>query len=181
MGNTYSIYYTYKCLGGAKIQSSVATHTACVGTPRQGKTSKVEYIINGVHYVDVDLQEVIEAATANIANSDEPQSFTIEEVKNEEAMEQSIAIEETPGDFDLIPNPASQSVSISYNLPNENSSILYYQVYTLQVKIIQEGNIQNPSTTGIIEMDLNSFDNGIYLVNLKSDNHNISKKLVVNK
>ena len=87
----------------------------------------------------------------------------------------------TPGDFDLIPNPASQSVSISYNLPNENSNILFYQVFNLQGKMVKEGNLQNPSNTGIIEMDLNSFDNGIYLVNLKSANHNISKKLVVNK
>jgi hypothetical protein len=81
----------------------------------------------------------------------------------------------------LVPNPATNSVSINYNIESQNNSTLKYQIFNIQGKVIFENELVNPTLTGNISVDLSSLSNGIYLVALQSNNYFETKKLIVNK
>jgi hypothetical protein len=181
MGATYHVYYSYKCIGGAVMTSSTTQHTACVGIPRTDNKNH-EYIVNGVHYVNVDIEEVIYAATSTMEINDENiHNFEIEEVITTDDNNNDANEITTQSNFELVPNPAAQNVTINYNLSASETSTLKYQLMDIQGKLVFETIVQNPTNAGSIQVDLSNLNEGIYLVNLQSNGFNSTKKLMITK
>jgi hypothetical protein len=82
-------------------------------------------------------------------------------------------------DLNVYPNPTKGFAEISF-FANESqkavvsiSNIIGQEVYT-SVNSVNTGN-------NVIKIDLSKYENGIYIVKLKTKNNSLSKKLILNK
>ncbi|MFM2226515.1 MAG: hypothetical protein RJA07_2717, partial [Bacteroidota bacterium] len=181
MGQLYNVFYSYKCIGGAIMYSAVSNYTTCVGTPRIGtSTEHHEYIINNVHYVDVDIEDVLAAATYNIDVSDGLiHEFTLNEVTNDNTNDNMDIT--SAGNFEILPNPATNNVIINYNFDNANTRSIKYQIVDIQGKLVAQSIINEAPSVGSINIDLAQFEQGVYIVSMQTNGFSLTKKLVVIK
>lgn len=80
--------------------------------------------------------------------------------------------------FKLIPNPATESVTVYYSLPT-NAGNTYLSLYNIAGKQLQT--IMLKATGYRIDLSLNSLSNGLYMVCVNGNNINTHQKLVINK
>ena len=82
--------------------------------------------------------------------------------------------------FSLIPNPATENTSISFNLLKEaNVSLVVYDMLGKEIKSLHNGILQGGLQT--FNVSTESLNSGIYLVKLKVDHQELNTKLVINK
>ncbi len=78
----------------------------------------------------------------------------------------------------LFPNPTSGVVHLQIDNPEKIDYQISIQNYLGQTVL---HNTSSTSVNGHYEFDLSNLENGVYFVNLQSGNHNLTKKIVLNK
>jgi hypothetical protein len=170
--------YTFKCVGGAIMNSYSTNYTTCAG-PARTSTEHHEYVINGVHFVDMDDESIMNAIAANVSEDDQAHEFHLVDIANQDAT--STEATTTTGTMELMPNPTTGAVAVNYSLPNSNVESAIIRVMDVQGKVIRENKLSNPAQYGTVNFDLNEVESGVYLVNIQAEGYTETKKLVVNK
>ncbi|MEN9522428.1 MAG: hypothetical protein RL065_805, partial [Bacteroidota bacterium] len=172
LNKTYGFYYTYKCVGGALVSSMITNYSTCNTAPRLN-TEHHEYLINGVHYIDCDMEDLMAAAAPENLKADEWNEIVFEEIKSEN--DYSTPFNQNTK-FALVPNPADNSVSIEItDITNETT----ISMYDVAGKIVFEKIIDAQNESSTIIVNTNNYANGTYIVNVKSATQNSSQKLMV--
>jgi hypothetical protein len=95
-------------------------------------------------------------------------------------MENTVA-SNTVGQFSLVPNPTSNTVLVSFALPEEGLSKATIKIMDIQGKVVNEIILNNPNQFGSANFDLSDVESGVYLVNVVTEGYSETKKLVVSK
>jgi hypothetical protein len=177
LSQNYSFYYTFKCVGGALMTSYTTPYATCSGPARLN--THTEYVIGGVHYVDATEEELMNALTANVEDDGQVHEFNLVNIANQEETNQVQVT--SVGNFELIPNPTSNTVSVNYSLPAANLESVMVKVMDVQGKVVREEKIQTPNQYGNVKFDLSDVEAGVYLVNIQTEGYTETKKLVVSK
>ena len=91
-----------------------------------------------------------------------------------------VGIEEVLDDGSVIgvyPNPSSDIFNLNINLTNTKKKVII-NVYDVVGKIVYSEILKNPTTQINKSINLNSFSNGMYLLNIQLDDAVLSKKLI---
>jgi hypothetical protein len=83
-------------------------------------------------------------------------------------------ISSTTSAFTVYPNPSNTILFVEYNLINGAIPIQITDVAGQEIKNVQMNSSQ-------IQVDISSFNNGIYFVNAKTANGTLTKKIVVQR
>jgi hypothetical protein len=83
-------------------------------------------------------------------------------------------------DFNLIPNPANNKTTLSYNL--DISSIVEIEITSIYGQQISKNKTETLQNTGIhiVELDLNKLSKGVYFVTVRTGNSKRTKQLMIN-
>jgi hypothetical protein len=169
--------YTFKCVGGA-LMNSYPTIYNCSGSPRNTNEHH-EYVINDVHYVDMDDESIMNALAASIKDDGEMHEFHLVDIANQDATSTEATTE--TGTMELMPNPTTGAIAVNYSLPSSNVELAIIRVMDVQGKVIRENKLSNPTQYGTVNFDLNEVEAGVYLVNIQAEGYTETKKLVVSK
>jgi len=83
------------------------------------------------------------------------------------------------GNLSVWPNPAGETINVK--LSNISSSAdVYVNLYDIQGRTIQNVTYKTSSNTFIKTINLNSVENGIYLLEIKQGNKKATKKVIIN-
>ncbi|HIP36192.1 MAG TPA: T9SS type A sorting domain-containing protein [Crocinitomix sp.] len=74
--------------------------------------------------------------------------------------------------FELFPNPVKNNFNIRFSKPTENVIV---KIYSINGKLLKTINVQQKS---LISIDLESFENGTYIVELNTKSFKIHKKII---
>ena len=72
--------------------------------------------------------------------------------------------------FTVFPNPTTEKLTI-----NANQNITGYTIYDLLGKVVASQNLVNSAT---VLVDMNSFDTGVYLIDVEIDGQTYSKRVI---
>ncbi len=78
--------------------------------------------------------------------------------------------------FNIFPNPSNRFINIDLSQVPAESKI---QIYSIIGKKLYEENVEQSS--GAKAIDMNSFENGVYLINIQYKNQNKAFKVLLNK
>jgi len=79
--------------------------------------------------------------------------------------------------FSIFPNPAENSFNIALNSPmNANANL---SIFDISGKLIETKLLNTVKGEQVINVDINGFQKGIYIVQLKSNNNTVTKKLTI--
>jgi hypothetical protein len=174
INTNFNFYYSFKCVGGAIVNSVPTTYTSCNGAYREASHS--EYVINGVHYVDATDEELIDALAMQVADDGQQHEFNLVNVINKETINQEEIT--TNSSVNLSPNPAQSVVNIQYNLSANEIDKITINVMDINGSVVK--NIEFPASTfnGNYALDIAEFKQGIYIVSFKAGNYTSTQKLV---
>jgi hypothetical protein len=110
---------------------------------------------------------LIETATGRIWNSNMTEVKTYSSV---EAINPEIAVQ-------LFPNPASDIVTLSFNLTE--TADVNIQVYTMDGKIVSEKSLNRINGEQFIPLDVHSLVSGNYLISVSANGKSFIKTLTV--
>jgi PKD repeat protein len=172
MNKTYGFYYTYRCTGGALTTSAITNYTTCNTSPRL-TSEHHEYLINGVHYIDCEMEDLMAAATPENLKSDEWNEIVFEEIKSDVG---SLLNGNESSQFLIQPNPADYAVNIIIEKLEEKATL---SIFNVDGKLMLEKSIDANTEPSTIEIKTNELPNGTYIVNVKSNSINANQKLVI--
>ncbi len=84
------------------------------------------------------------------------------------------------GTIVCFPNPSSGEVEIKYELKQLPTSKIRMNITDITGKIVSSTLINNPTQNGKINLQVNQYCNGFYLINMEYDGFQLSTKLIVN-
>lgn len=88
--------------------------------------------------------------------------------------------EQLPSDFKIYPNPASQNIKLEYN--NPEAQIVSYKITNIVGQNILSKSFQAKSGFNTTDIDISSFNAGVYIFAVKSYNKTIYReKLIISK
>ncbi|MEY4875836.1 MAG: hypothetical protein RL708_985, partial [Bacteroidota bacterium] len=173
LNSNYSFYYSYKCIGGAVMNSYLTNYSSCIGPARLNKHH--EYVINGVHYIDNDLEDLMAAAMPENIDDGNIHEITFDEIeyKNDESMPTS-----TDKLFSVSPIPADQEVELKFNSIIKNGWIKMVDLSgkTIFTKEITESNFEQK-----INIAVSQLESGIYLIQFIDENNFESQKIIISR
>jgi hypothetical protein len=178
LSTNYTFSYNFKCVGGATMTSYNTSYATCAG-PARNSNEHHEYVLNGVHFVDVDADEILNAYAATLPEDDQVHEFTLVDLANNSQSNDNSNV--TSGYFELTPNPTTGAVAVNYSLPASNLETAVIRIMDVQGKVVRENRLSNPAQYGTINFDLNEVEAGVYMVNIQSEGYTETKKLVVSK
>ena len=79
--------------------------------------------------------------------------------------------------FIIYPNPAKDNITIEFI--DEAETFVYLKLYDLQGKIYREFDLNNYKESKSFQIDINKFDAGLYLVELRTETKTWIKKLMI--
>ncbi|MFM2226520.1 MAG: hypothetical protein RJA07_2722 [Bacteroidota bacterium] len=174
LNNNYSFYYSYKCVGGAVMNSSITNYSACSG-PARLNTRHHEYLINGVHFIDPDLEDLMAATMPQNIDDGNIHEITFDEIeyKNDELKSTS-----TDKSFNISPIPADKEIELKFNSIIKNGWIKIVDLSgkTVFTKEITENNFEQK-----INLSVSQLESGIYLIQLISENNFESQKIIISR
>ena len=85
-------------------------------------------------------------------------------------------VESTLNSFTVYPNPATDIITVC---SPDNISVKYIQIFDLNGnKLIEK---QIPDVTETFELNVSVLPNGVYLCKLRSENENVTKKIIIQR
>jgi hypothetical protein len=89
-----------------------------------------------------------------------------------------VGIEElTAADFTIFPNPATESVTITFK-EETNGSL---SVYDLSGKVVATQTLSGVNGTQAVEINTSALNSGLYTINVTANGTSVSKKLAIRK
>ena len=83
--------------------------------------------------------------------------------------------------FGIYPNPSTDKIiNVIYDLKNTESSENNIDIYDLQGGLVFSNLLDSNSGFFNKMLDLSALQSGLYIINLKSGNNTVSKKLILN-
>ncbi|MFM2048617.1 MAG: hypothetical protein RI955_1165, partial [Bacteroidota bacterium] len=172
VGQNYSFYYTYKCVGGAVVYSATTAYTTCNGPARIKADTNNEFVINGIHLINVGLDEVLNLATAGIQDDGELHEFSISNIS---AIEQKHV-----STIEIMPNPASNTTTINFNNEVELKDVAI-KVVNMQGELIVDEILNLVTPYANRQLDVSKFESGIYFVTISNNEFVETKKIIVSR
>ena len=81
--------------------------------------------------------------------------------------------------FSVYPNPAQSAVKISYELLNAEPVLI--TIYNVQGQVVYSHEVKAKSQHGVVNVNLDKFSNGMYIIKAKTATETVTKKMMVTK
>lgn len=112
-----------------------------------------------------------EGCTSNYAYRTQNENTTVSQPSN---VDQTVNLIKVTRDFAIVPNPSSATIEIIMN----NAKFKTVNITTIDGKVVLEKNIEKTDKT---QLDVSSYANGIYIINVTTDDGKLfTKKLIKN-
>jgi hypothetical protein len=112
-----------------------------------------------------------EGCTSNYSYKTQTQNQTVNQPSNDD---QTVNLIKVSRDFAIVPNPSSASIEIIMN----DAKFKAVNITTIDGKVVFEKNIEKTDKT---QLDVSSYANGIYIINVTTDDGKLfTKKLIKN-
>ncbi|MFM2226172.1 MAG: hypothetical protein RJA07_2374 [Bacteroidota bacterium] len=172
MGQNYTFYYSYKCVGGAVVYSGSTAYTTCNGPARIKADTNNEFEINGIHLTNVGLDEVLNLATADIPDDGALHEFNINNVSTTES--------KSAYTFEIMPNPASTNTSINFINEVELKDVTI-KVINMQGELVLDEILNSVTSYASHQLNVNQLASGIYFITISNNEFVETKKLIVSR
>jgi len=131
------------------------------------KASVGTYIIKVYGYSSAYSASSCYTLTANISGS----TF--------KGISQDVAETDTPANILLFPNPANNSLNVTYN--SDNSGDVKINIYDLTGRIVNKGKFEAEKGLNTYSMNVSDLSKGIYILILENAGTMLNQKLIIDK